>query len=136
MPELPDDSPLLDEFTKELMAILSTFVNEELTLNTMFRIDAVINDQSIKFKQNYGYDIPKLTAIVLPTSRQIAMFRADLPTEQIHIVIMNLLREYAVLGVPVDMQEFSTAIKQAWPHYDPAMETFAADGQAGKAFIH
>lgn len=136
MAELADDDPRLDEFTKGLMAVLGTFVGEELSIATMHQIDYAVTSESVKFKRTYGYDIPKLAVLVLPSSRHIALFRADLASEQIYIMLLNMLREFAVRGVAVDKRELAIAIRHAWPHYDPPIEVLAKDGQGGKALIH
>jgi hypothetical protein len=134
--ELPDDDPRMLEFTKNLMQVMGSFIGEELTSYTMYQIDDAVDNMRANFKLTYGYDIPKLVAVILPSSRHISLFRADLTTENIHIVITNLMREFAVRKIPVNKQELAVAVTRAWPHYDPAIEVFAADGQAKKAFIH
>lgn len=135
MPELPDNDPRIRDFTARLTRMIQMYVGKDLDNHTMRSINTMIDHQRINFKQTYGYDIPKLVAIVLPTSRFIHFFRADLETPQIHTVIGNMLRELGMHRVPVDKRELATAIKLAWPQYDPTIEVYDND-RSGKVLIN
>jgi hypothetical protein len=137
MPELPDDDPRLQEFASQTLSRLhQLYIGKPLNQHTIRQINTFVDHQRISFKQTYGYDIPELVALILPTSRFIALYRADLDTLQIHVFLTNLMRELGHNKVPVDKLELAQALKLAWPHYDPAIELFANDQQAGKAIIH
>src|SRR5215203_1740991 len=136
MPELPDNDPRFRDFATRLSRMVQMFVGRPLDYHTMRQINTMIDHQRINFKKTYGYDIPELVAIVLPTSRHVHFFRADLETAQIQIDVMNMLRLLGLQGRQVDKLELASAIKMAWPDYDPGIETFAADGQAKRALIN
>ncbi len=136
MPELPDDDPRFIEFAIHLSNMLQMYMGKPLDRFTMGQINTLIDHQSINFKQRFGFDVPKLVALVLPTSRHIHFFRADLETQQIQVVIKNLLQEFQVHKIPIDTQELATAIKLAWPQYDPGVERYIESGLIGKAFLH
>jgi hypothetical protein len=136
MPELPDDDPRIEEFSTNLLKLLGRFIGRSLDLAEFNRIKILINDGRAAFKRRYGYDIPELVVLALPTSGHFAVFRADLDSKTIQTMLLNLLREFAVRKVPVNKLELARAIRYAWPHYDPAIEEFATDGQAKGAFIN
>jgi len=137
MPELPDNDPRVRDFSTRLTRMLAAYiVGRTLDQHVMRSINTMIDHQRINFKQTYGYEIPELVAVVLPTSRFIHFFRADLETEQIQTVIGNMLQHLKVNNIPVDTHELATAIKLAWPQYDPAIEVFQAHRAARKALIN
>jgi len=136
MPELPDDDPRMDEFVNKIVRSNVKFIGRGYDRFTVQQLLAEVEAHRIHFKQTYGYDAPKMVALVLPTSRYIGLFRADLETRDIQITILNMLREFAVRQVPVDKKELALALRNIWPHYDPAIEFFIADGQAKGALIH
>jgi hypothetical protein len=136
MPELADDDPRMQKFSKSLTEVMRQFVGKTLDRSTIMQINDAIIEHRIRFKYNYGCDAPVMVSLVLPTSSYVGLFRADLETTQIQIVILNLLREMAVRRMRVDKRELAWAIRMAWPDYDPAIEFFSNDRQAGKAFLH
>lgn len=136
MPELPDDDPRISEFSTKLAKLMRPFIGQKLDRATVMQIHDTITKHSIDFKKTYGYNAPAIVAVVLPTSQYIGLYRADLETREIQIVIMNLLRELAMRRVKVDKKELAWALRMAWPNYDPAVEFFADDGQARGAFLH
>jgi hypothetical protein len=136
MPELPDDDPRFEEFHHNLTRAMRVFIGKQLDRVTVMQIHDVVLGHRINFKNTYGYDAPAIVALVLPTSQYIGLYRADLETRDIQIVILNLLREFAVRRVKVDKKELAWALNMAWPNYDPAIEFFAADGQAKRVFLN
>lgn len=136
MAELPDDDPRMNEFSESLIRAMRQFVGKTLDRSTVMQINDAIIEHRIRFKNNYGCDVPVMVAVVLPTSQYVGLFRADLETRQIQVVIMNLLRELAVRRMKVDKRELAWALQMAWPNYDPTVEFFVDDRQAGKAFLH
>lgn len=132
MPELPDDDPRMEDFNKRLVNLMAKFVGKELSDPTLYRIKTMIDSERTRFKMFYGYEIPEIVILALPTSRHLALFRADLEDKQIHTVVINLLREFGVRRVPVDRKELAIAIHRAWPYYDPnlAVDMAGEDGQA------
>lgn len=136
MPELPDDDPRCIEFVIHLSKMLDIYKGKPLDQFTMRQINTLIDHQCIGFKQKFGFDIPKLVALILPTSQHVHFFRADLETTQIQIAINNMLQEFRMNNIPIDTQELATAIKLAWPQYDPGVEHYLESGQIKKAFFN
>jgi len=136
MPELPDDDPRMDEFINRIVHSNVKYVGRGFDKFTIQQLLEEVEAHRTHFKQKYGYDAPKMVALVLPTSRYIGLYRADLETRDIQMMLLNMLREFAVRQVPVDKRELAYALSQIWPNYDPAIEFFSADGQAKGAFIH
>lgn len=136
MAELPDNDPRFRDFAARLFRMLQMYIGKPLDHHTMRQINTLIDHQRIGFKQTFGFDMPELVAVILPSIRFIQLCRADLETPQIHTVIKNMLRELEHRRITVNSMELATAIKLAWPQYDPAIEVYEKDGQAGKAIIH
>ena len=132
MAELDDDDPRMLEFNDKLLKLLSKYVGQRVSENTIHDLKYQIDQERIRFQQKYGYDIPQLVVLSLPTSRHLGLFRAYIDSTQIQTIILNMLREFAVRGIPVDRMELAIAIKRTWPYYDPSavIDMADVDGQA------
>jgi hypothetical protein len=131
MTELPFDDERVQTSFQLLMRQMQRFIGEPLNSRTVSVILTMIDDHRTNFRREYGHDFPQLVPFILPSSQFIAWFRADLDDHEIYQKVLNLLHEFTVTKVPVNEVELATAIKMAWPSYQPPIEDFRR-----KSFLH
>jgi len=138
MSELPDEDPRMEDFYDRIANGIKAFVGKSLSEATIYFLGKRIEHERTRFKQTYGHEVPKVVLLILPSSRYISIFRADLESPQIQVVVVNMLRELSAMKVPVDIRELSVAIKKAWPQYDPSLviDMAALDKQASPSLRH
>lgn len=127
MAELDDNDPRVVKAVTELSKYLAHFCGRPFSTQTVYDIQDTVQSCSAKFKADHGHELPRLVALVLPTSQQVTLYRADLSSEIIRQKIIYLLRDYQRLRIPVSTHELALAIKQCWPQYEPPIEDARRD---------
>ena len=133
MAELPEDDPLVQRAVTYLTAALTRFYGRPFDQATLDGLIDLMRHTRDTFKRVTGRDFPPLTPLLLPTSRVVHVYRADLDEREIGIKVLNLLRELGVRRAPVSIPELAAAISFAWPAYKPPIEDWMSDRQAGPA---
>jgi hypothetical protein len=129
MSELPLEDERVQAAYQQLMRQLERFVGMSLSTSTVLAIRSTIEQTRTEFKNKYQHDFPPLVPLILPNSGFIAWYRQDLDNEEIHIKVLNLLRELAMNKLPVEAGELATAMRLAWPNYQPRIEEYRTAAQ-------
>jgi hypothetical protein len=124
MSELPYEDQRVQYALQQLMRRLEGYVGQPLTDSTLFAIRSLIEQTRTEFKMEHQHEFPLLVPLILPASGFVAWFRQDLDDDEIRIKVLNLLRELSMAGLPISAIELATAMKLAWPSYNPPIEEY------------
>lgn len=87
-----------------------------MTERTMRKIEQDLKD--IRFRATLkGIDIPKMTAVMIPSVGALEIFRADLDRKGVNIVVVNMTRKFPDLK----MDDLVVAIRRAFPDHRASM---------------
>jgi hypothetical protein len=129
MSELPYEDPRVQYALQQLMRRLETYVGQPLENATLLAIRSLIEQTRTEFKLEFQHEFPLLVPLILPASGFVAWFRQDLDDDEIRIKVLNLLRELTMFNLPISAMELATAMKLAWPHYQPPIEYYRQAAQ-------
>jgi len=114
---IDDNDPRLRSAMSSLQFVVKQFLGRDLDAAELIRLGEALAWHRKHVLQKFGISFPVLTALVIPRLGQIKLVRADLPTAEIEILIVNLAVEFGEQEITV--QEIAWAVRHAFPKYKP-----------------
>lgn len=107
-----DVDPRMERVVQTLGAKLETFRGAFITPQTIDAVNRLVKDHRATWRLR-GVDVPKMVAVVLPTTGAVEILRQDLDVAGIQAAVVGLVKKYPSAGC----EEIAAAFLRAFPDY-------------------